>query len=116
MSTTLLRARLMAGGQPPINNVVDITNYVMLLTGQPMHAFDLDRIEGRRLVVRRGGAGAPGGTLGHQGRGGGGAARVGGAPAPEPRRAGGALGPRLMLELPGARLVPGTVDAGGPGP
>jgi phenylalanyl-tRNA synthetase beta chain len=52
-----LKARLMAAGQRPISNVVDITNYVMLLTGQPMHAFDYDRIAGRRLNVRRARAG-----------------------------------------------------------
>ena len=41
-----LKARLMAAGQRPISNVVDITNYVMLLLGQPMHAYDLDRVAG----------------------------------------------------------------------
>jgi phenylalanyl-tRNA synthetase beta chain len=63
-----LKARLMAAGQRPINNVVDVTNYVMLLTGQPMHAFDLDRVAGERLVVRLARAGEQVQTLDGQSR------------------------------------------------
>jgi len=167
-----LKARLLACGQRPINNVVDITNYVMLLTGQPMHAFDLDRIEGARLVVRRADDGEEVVTLDEQTRIADGevcliaddagptsiagvmggnrsevqddttsvlmeaanwdaasihatslklglrseaSARFEKGLALEQALEGQAVATRLMLELTGARLVPGTIDVGGPG-
>jgi phenylalanyl-tRNA synthetase beta chain len=168
-----LKARLMAAGQRPISNVVDITNYVMLLTGQPLHAFDLDRIAGHRLTVRRATDGEQVETLDGQTRtldhdvvliadddgptsiagvmGGArsevesGTTRVVMEAAnwiganihrtslklglrseastrfekqiqPEQAIEAQAVAAQLMIELCGARLAPGTIDIGGPGP
>ncbi len=168
-----LKARLMAAGQRPISNVVDITNYVMLLTGQPLHAFDLDRVAGAQLTVRRAREGEQVETLDGQLRtldhdivliedddgptsiaGVMGGARSEVQPSttrvlmeaanwnganihrtslklglrseasgrfekqlqPEQAMEGQIVATRLMLELTGARLVPGTVDVGGDGP
>ncbi len=168
-----LKARLMAAGQRPISNVVDITNYVMLLTGQPLHAFDLDRVEGATLTVRRAGDGEQVETLDGQTRtldsdmvliedaagptsiaGIMGGARSEVQPdttrvlmeaanwdganihqtslklglrseasgrfekgiQPEQAIDAQAESTRLMLELTGGRLLPGTIDVGGAGP
>jgi phenylalanyl-tRNA synthetase beta chain len=168
-----LKARLMAAGQRPISNVVDITNYVMLLTAQPLHAFDLDRVAGGKLTVRRAREGETVETLDGQTRtlteemvliaDEDGATSIAGimggtrsevAPdttrvlmeaanwdganihrtslalglrseastrfekqlQPEQAMEAQAVATRLMIELCGARLVPGTIDIGGPGP
>jgi phenylalanyl-tRNA synthetase beta chain len=168
-----LKARLTAAGQRPINNVVDITNYAMLLSGQPLHAFDLDRVAGARLTVRRAHEGERVQTLDGQTRTLDGemvviedadgptsiAGLMGGARSevqPDTRRvlmevatwsgpnihrsswalglrseASGrfekglqpeqclhaqAIATRLMIELCGARVAPGTIDIGGDGP
>jgi len=168
-----LRQRLTAAGQRPIVNVVDITNYAMLLAGQPLHAFDLDRVAGGRLVVRRARDGERVETLDGQTREldsgmlviddadgptsiagvmGGARSEVGEGTTrvlleaaswdgPNIHRTSTRLGLRseastrfekglapeqavealtiataLMAELCGARIVPGTVDVGGPGP
>ncbi|MGA9857400.1 MAG: phenylalanine--tRNA ligase subunit beta [Solirubrobacteraceae bacterium] len=172
-SPAWLKARLMAAGQRPISNIVDITNYVMLLTGQPLHAFDLDRIAGAQLTIRRAAEGERVDTLDGQTRtldaemvliaDGDGptsiAGVMGGARseveptttrvllevanwdganihrtslklglrseassrnekglAPEQAMDAQAVATRLIVELCGATLVPGTIDVGGEGP
>jgi phenylalanyl-tRNA synthetase beta chain len=52
-----IQRRLEEVGLRPINNIVDATNYVMVALGHPLHAFDLDRLNGNTLIVRRGKAG-----------------------------------------------------------
>jgi phenylalanyl-tRNA synthetase beta chain len=61
-----MQARLRAAGVRPISNIVDVTNYVMLELGQPMHAFDLARIGGREIRVRTARAGERLRTLDNQ--------------------------------------------------
>ena len=172
-SPAWLKARLVWAGMRPISNVVDITNYVMLLTGQPLHAFDFDRVAGHRLVVRRAGDGELVQTLDGETRtldtetvvicdadgptsiaGIMGGARSEVAPGttrvlleaatwnganiqrsstrlglrseasgryekglePEAAADGLVYATRLLIEICGARAIPGTIDVGGPGP
>lgn len=58
-----LKDRLTAIGQRPINNIVDITNYLLHGMGQPLHCFDVDKIEGEKVVVRNCATGTPFTTL-----------------------------------------------------
>src|SRR3954466_14582939 len=59
-SSPLVARRLEEVGLRTINNIVDVTNYVMIALGHPLHAFDLDRVSGQTIIVRRG---KPGETM-----------------------------------------------------
>ncbi len=52
-SPTWLKARIVHAGMRPVNNAVDVTNYVLWALGQPLHAFDLQQVKGRKIIVRR---------------------------------------------------------------
>lgn len=52
-----LQRKIMDAGMRPVNNIVDATNYVMIEMGQPLHAFDLEKMKGRKIIVRSAGDG-----------------------------------------------------------
>ena len=62
-SKTWMRVRLALAGQRPINNAVDVSNFVMLEVGQPLHFYDFDKLAGRELIVRDARDGEPMVTL-----------------------------------------------------
>lgn len=56
-SPKIIKDRLRAAGLKPINNIIDVTNYILVELGQPMHAFDYDKLAGGAIIVRRAEAG-----------------------------------------------------------
>lgn len=65
-SPAAMAVRLATVGQPVINNVVDATNYVLMECGQPLHAFDFQKLRGRRILVRRARPGETFTAINHQ--------------------------------------------------